>query len=293
MTKQPFAFVRDGKFAYAELQPFISIHGLNHLNTVALGADEQKAVDALNAAVTLLVVKHTFSTSLSNDAPSDTLKKVHSWEDSGWKGDYYNSQKECYTVVDLGSWYKTFNSDLAIEGITSHSSTWGWQALQNLQPHSTALRKLAKKHNVTIEVKLIDRILKHQEALRTDDMTLRIPDNVSDFGRAEGFAVFLGTGYADFQWSANTIEKAKLFGSENLAREAMRNNGRIDAVVVKVETAIKEICDSTSVSALHDALAALQKERLENALQNAELETLRAYVARMESQTTTEVKRKM
>lgn len=293
MSQQSFAFVCDGKFAYPELKSFVSIHGLNHLNSVALSTDEQKAVDALNAAVTFLTVKHTFSNSLSNDAPSDTLEKVYVLDDSGWKGDYYNSQKECYTVVDLGSWYKTFNPDLAVEGITSHSSTWGWQALQDLQTHSTALRKLSKKHNVTIEVKLIDRILKHQEALRADDMTLRISDNVSDFGRAEGFAVFLGTGYADFQWSSNTIEKAKLFGSESLAREAIKNHRSTDAVVVKVETEIKEICDATSVEALHDALAALQKERLENALQNAELETLRAYVARMESQTTTEVKRKM
>lgn len=293
MSGQPFAFVRDGKFAYPELKPFVSVYGLNHLNTVALSADEQKTVAALNEAVKSLMLKSVFSPNMSNDAPPDELEKTHSWEDTGWDGSYYNSQKKCHTVVDLGAWYKTYNPEIAVKDVTSHSNTWGWDALKRLQPHSTALRKLAKKYNVNIEVKLIDRVLKHQEALSANDMTLRIPDNVSDFGRAEGFAIFLGTGYADFQWSANTIEKARLFGSENLAREAIKNNRCANAVVVKVETSIKEICDPTSASALQDALSALQKERLNNALQTAELETLRAHVARLEGASPQTAKRKM
>ncbi len=292
--KHHFAFVRDGKFAYPELKSFVSVHGLKHLNNLTLTAEENKALEALNVAVKSLVVKSVFATNMSNDAPSEELEKVPDWDDTGWNGEYYNSEKQCYTVVDLGSWYKTFDTDFYIEEVTSQSNSWGWDALQDLQTHSNALRKLSKKYNVSIEVKLIDRIIKNVQALQAEEMVLRIPDNLSDFGRAEGFAVFLGKGYADFQWYPNTIEKAKLFGSEKLAREAIENNRCKDAVVVKVETVIKEICGSSvTANALQDALALLQKERLDHALQTAELETLRAHVARIESQTPTEVKRKM
>lgn len=295
-NKHHFAFVRDGKFSYPELKSFVSVYGLKHLNSLALTEDEQKTVEALNVAVKSLVIKNVFAPNMSNDAPSSELEKVPDWDDTGWNGEYYNSEKQCYTVVDLGSWYKTFDTDFYIEDVTSQSSSWGWEALQDLQTHSNALRKLSKKYNVSIEVKLIERIVKNTQALSSEEIVLRIPDNLSDFGRAEGFAVFLGKGYADFQWYPNTIEKAKLFGSEKLARDAMENNRCSDGVVVKVETVIKEICDSSvTADALQDALSLLQKERLENALQTAELETLRAHVARLENQMGTDntSKRKM
>lgn len=283
-TLNPFAFARDGKFATPILAPFISVYGLNYLNSASLDPTEKKVVDALNAAVQRLAVHKIWSSNFTHDAPAKKLSKVKNWRDDSWTGEYYKSDKEVYTVIDLGSWGKNYIPEHGLEKITAHPNSFGWSELDTLQPYATTLRKIAKKYEVNIEVKLIERIRKYKDALDSNEMSIRATDSVSDFGRAEGFAVFLGSGYADFQWSPNTIEKAKLFGSENLARAAIKNNRPRNAVVVKVETTLKEICDTTSMSALHDALAALQKERLEHALQTAELETLRAHVARMENQ---------
>lgn len=294
-TLNPFAFARDGKFATPILSPFISVYGLNYLNSVSLDPTEKKAVDALNAAVQRLAVHKRWFSNFTNDAPAEKLIKINKLQDNSWTGMYYIIDKDAYTVIDLGSWGKTYTPEHGLEKITAHPNNFGWSELETLQPYATVLRKISKKYEVNIEVKLIERIRKYKEALDANEMSIRAADSFSDFGRAEGFAVFLGSGYADFQWSPNTIEKAKLFGSENLARAAIKTNRANNAVVVKVETTLKEICDTTSVSALHDALAALQKERLENALQTAELETLRAHVARMENQMGTDNtnKRKM
>lgn len=292
-TTHPFSFVRDGKFTLPTKHPFISVLGLKYLNTVALEPEEQKAVDALNCAVKSLTTETMYSPTHGNDDVPKELSKVTDWE-GNWKGEYYNTQKPCFIVVDLGSWTKTYTTEHGIDKITDQPSTWGWDALESLQAYSNTLRKLAKKHNVNIEVKMIERVRKYKDLLSTEEISVRAPNSLSDFGRAEGFAVFMGQGYADFQWLPNTIEKAKLFGSESLAREAMQNNRCNDCVVVKVETVIKEVYDtSTTSDALRDALAALQKERLEQALQTAELETLRAHVARLENPTASDTKRKM
>lgn len=289
-TAHPFAFSRDGKFSSPFLTVFISVRGLKHLNSSNLDPDEKKAVEALNAAVQTFVVNELWSTTFTHDAPANKLEKIMNWPSNNWTGEYYKTSKKSYAVVDLGPWGKNYSPEHNIETITAHPNSWGWAALERLQPHSAMLRKISKKYQVHIEVKLIDRARKFQQALNAGEMSTRTADSVSDFGRAEGFAVFLGRGYADFQWCANTIEKAKLFGSENLAREAIKNNrASNNAVVVKVETSLKEICDTQAslqnTSALTEALSALQKERLENALQSAELETLRAYVAQLEKNT--------
>lgn len=292
-TTHPFSFVRDGKFALPTRYPFISVLGLKHLNTVALEPEEQKAIDALNGAVKSLATETMYSPTHSNDDVPKELSKVTDWE-GNWKGEYYNTKKPCFIVIDLGSWTKTYTAEHGIEKITDNPNTWGWDTLEALHPYSNTLRKLAKKHHVNIEVKMMERVRKYKEMLNSEEISVRAPNSLSDFGRAEGYAVFLGNGYADFQWVPNTIEKAKLFGSESLARQAMENNRCSNGVVVKVETVIKEVCDTANSSdALRDALAALQKERLEYALQHAELETLRAHVARMENQTAPEAKRKM
>ena len=292
-TTHPFSFVRDGKFALPTQCPFITVKGMKNLKNVELNAEEQKAVDALNGAAKSLMTETMYSPTHGNDDVSTLLTKVTDWE-GNWEGEYYDTKKQCYVVIDLGSWTKTYTTEHGIEKITNHPNTWGWNALETLQPYSNTLRKLAKKHHVNIDVKMIERVRKYKEMFNAEEMSVRAPNSLSDFGRAEGFAVFMGTGYADFQWVPNTIEKAKLFGSESLARQAMENNRCRDGVVVKVETVIKEVCDTSATSdALRDALAALQKERLEYALQHAELETLRAHVARMENQTAPEAKRKM
>lgn len=299
-TTNPFAFARDGKFATPVLTPFISVYGLNYLNSASLDPIEKKAVDALGAAVQRLAVHKKWSANFANDAPTEELTKVKNWQDDNleWTGEYFASEKEVYSVIDLGSWGKSYTPEHGIDKITVHSNTWGWDALEALQPYATALRKIAKKYEVNIEVKMIERVRKFKDMLQSEEMSIRASDSLSDFGRAEGFAVFLGSGYADFQWCPNTIEKAKLFGSESLAREAMKNK-RYTGVVVKVETVIVEICGATHqcdqqlAENLTDALAALQKERLDNALQSAELETLRAHVARMENAQIQTIKRKM
>jgi len=298
-TTNPFAFARDGKFATPILTPFISVYGLNYLNNASLDPTEKKAVDALNAAVQRLAVHKRWFSNFTNDAPAEKLIKINKLQDNSWTGMYYIIDKDAYTVIDLGSWGKTYTPEHGLEKITAHPNNFGWAELETLQPYAATLRKIAKKYEVNIEVKLIERVRKYKEALDSNDMSIRAPDSVSDFGRAEGFAVFLGSGYADFQWCPNTIEKAKLFGSESLARETMKNKRCKTGVVVKVETVMVEICgdpnqgDQQLAENLTGALAALQKERLNNALQSAELETLRAHVARLENANAQPPKRKM
>lgn len=300
-TAHPFNFTKDGLFATPQSEYVLSVHALGVLKDYKTMATEEEkaAIEALEKASVSFFTADQFSPTLKNDVPEHLLEglKKKDWRTNAWYGKYEASIKDSLCVVLPGNWVRNFSPDHYLPAaVTDNPSTWGWAAVEELAPHQKLLKKICATVGVSLNTSVFKKVANLTEAFSDNRIEKRTPSGVNDLGRSSGYAVYWpGRGYADFQWSGNTIEKAKLFGSQALAEKAMHHH-RVKGVVVKVGVSLEQVCTPIPKGCedLNEALAVLQSQRMSEALKAMEIDQLRARLAELEgSPQTAPLKRRM
>lgn len=283
-TLHPFAFEKEGKFSTPTLDYLLSVHAAEKLCAhTPRNTKEQKALDAFKSAVQNLKTHTVYSMTKANDAPEQDVKKsVYNHADGVCV--YHATRKECYVVVQPSTFQDIFYPNHNLDnGVTPDPKSWGWDAVLSLRPHKKVLEDLATELDISLNTTVFQRTANLNSLIEKGGAVVRLPDSVVDMGRASGFVVYVKRGYMDPKFKVSTIEKAWVFGSERLAQMAINRYNWKGGVIVEVEVSLKRVVGAAPNGQLNEALAALQKERMQEALKNMEIDVLRERLAELES----------
>lgn len=257
----PFAFEHNGFFARPQLDFVMTVFAVEQFkNYQPKNEKERVAVeDLLNFAAHLVKVPHT-RLLISEQKPGD-FPKSKIGVPSDWM---------MYLTIPLPAAFRqNYYPDHYLD-ITSHPNHWGWPTAQNLVAQAPILRTIAKQLDCNLKFTPIKKAAEWYSKWGTE-LSVREPDALSDVGRTSGFASYIeGSGYIDAQGCPNTLSKARLFPNADEARKVDSK-----AIAVEIEIGVKHVCDSTSDQRLIEAVDLLQKERLQEALEKAQIEVLR------------------
>lgn len=282
-TLHPFAFEKEGKFSTPTLDYLISVHAAEKLCAhVPRNTKEQKALDAFKSALQNFKTHTLYSFTKANDAPEQAVKKA-AYNCGNGACRYHSTRKECYTVVQPSVFQDIFSPNHGLENhVTTDPKSWGWDAVLSLRPHKKVLEDLATELEISLNTTVFQRTANLKNLIDKGGAVVRLPDSVVDMGRASGFVVYLQRGYMDPKFKVSTIEKAWVFGSERLAQMAINRYNWKKGVIVEVEVSLKRVMGTAPDGQLYEALAALQKERMQEALKNMEIDVLRERLAELE-----------
>lgn len=284
-TGTPFAFNFGGYSAKPVFEPFVSHYAVQTLK--AYQPQNTKEQTALQALFDLL--PHLISLNdggckdlKSGDIPENEFKSMEPWK---IKSKAYRPKSKYYGTVGPGDLRSNFNPDHDLP-ITACPKDWGWENANDIAVHATVLRKIAKHLDINLRLSLLKTVSEYNERLN-DNLFIRQSNALNDIGKTFGYATyFSGKGYGDTQGYPNTLDKARLYPNAQAARAQ-------GGVAVKIEISAVEACDPTNDPDLLEALSALQKERMQDALRHMEIEALRTRLNELEGQTANTTKRKM
>lgn len=282
-TLHPFAFEKEGKFSTPYFDHLISVHAAEKLLAhVPRSPKEEKALSAFKTAVSSLKTELMYSPTLTNDAPNDVRKKAFYQYNTEYFG-YHSTNKPCFVAVQPGTYQEIFEPDHQLEhNVTTNSNSWGWEEVLSLRPHKKVLEDLCTELEISFNTTLLQRTANIKNLMEKGSVKVRVPNSVADMGRASGFVVYSDNGYVDPKFNVSTIEKAWVFGSERLAQMAINRYGWSDGVIVEVEVSLKRVVGNAPDGQLNEALSALQKERMQEALKSMEIDALRERLAELE-----------
>ena len=262
-TLHPFAFEKEGKFSTPHLDYLMPVSAAEKLCAHSpRNLKEQNALEAFKSAVKELQIESVYCATKLND-----------WE----------SVKLCYVAVQPSTFQDLFNPDHGLKNhVTTDPKSWGWDAILSLRPHKKVLEYLSCELELTFNTTLLQRTANLKNLMDKGGAVVRVPNSVADMGRASGFVVYSDNGYVDPKFNVSTIEKAWVFGSERLAQMAINRYGWSDGVIVEVEVSLKRVVGNAPDGKLNEALSALQKERMQEALKSMEIDALRERLAELE-----------
>lgn len=281
----PFAFNFNGYSAKPVFEPLISYHAVNTLKNYQPQTDKEKR--ALEALFDFLPHVLTFDDAgckdlKSGDIPESDFKSMEPWK---IKSKAYRPKSKYYGTIGPGDLRANFNPDHDLP-ITANPKDWGWENVQDVAPHSSVLRKIAKQLDINLRLSFLTTVSGYNERLN-GDIFIRQSDALNDIGKTFGYATYYpGQGYTDNQGYSNTLDKARLYPNADAARAR-------GAIAVKIEISAVEACDPTNDEGLLEALSSLQNERIQHALQHMEIEALRTRLKELEDQTAPATKKRM
>lgn len=260
-TSAPFAFEHNGFFARPQLDFVMTVFAVEQFkNYQPKNEKERTAIQSLldfaNHLVKVPYARVLISEQKSGDFPKSKIGAPSDWM--------------MYLTIPLPAAFRqNYYPDHEFK-ITSSPNDWGWPNAENVVAHAAILRAIAKQLDCNVKFTPIKKAAEWYNKLGTE-LSVREPDALSDVGRTSGFASYIeGSGYIDAQGYPNTLSKARLFPNADEARKVDSK-----AIAVEIEIGVKRVCDSTSDQRLIEAVGLLQKERLEEALQKAEIDVLR------------------
>lgn len=281
----PFAFNFDGYSAKPVFEPIVSHHAVQTLRTYQCKSDKEKI--AMQALFDFLPHLLSFDDQgckdlKSGDLPENEFKSMEPWK---IKSRSYRSKSKYYGTIGPGDLRSNFNPDHDLP-ITANPKDWGWENIENVLPHASVLRKIAKHLDINLRLSFLATVSGYNDRLN-DNIFIRQSDPLKDIGKTFGYATYHpGKGYTDNQGYSNTLDKARLYPNAAAARAR-------GAVAVKIEISAVEVCDPTNDPGLLEALSSLQNERIQHALQHMEIEALRARLEELEGQTVNTTKKRM
>ena len=277
-----------GAFCDPQYVPVISEYALELLRTYAQQTTvpvphQEACLKFLEVVDTLPVVK-THSSTLKNDEPNPTL---NDW--SSKPGEYHFSYKNARVMVEVGS-ARTRFQPMGNEGIAPHVSTWGWEQMASLLPYCAALKSVSKALDITIETKIIRLASRLWADWQSGGLTLREESVDQDLAQSSAWIIFdqRNQKYVDAQWYSAALSAAKLFPSKELALHAIKKSRHSNADFVPVEVSMQiasldlATLDDQKSAPLMQAYSIIQKEKIEEALRQADVEQLRARLAALE-----------
>jgi len=258
----PFAFEHNGFFARPQLDFVMTGFAVEQFkNYQPKNEKERVAVEGLLNFATHLVKDRYARFLVSEQKPGDfPASKIGAPSD--WM---------MYLTIPLPAAFRqNYYPNHELNITSNNPRDWGWAHAETLMEHATTLRSIAKQLDCNLKFTPIKKAAEWHNKLGTE-LSVREPNAVSDVGRTSGFASYIeDAGYIDAQGYPNTLSKARLFPNADEARKANPK-----AIAVEIEIGIKHVCDPTSDHRLIEAVGLLQKERLQEALEQAEIDVLR------------------
>lgn len=261
-TSVPFAFEHNGFFARPRLEFVITGFAVEQFKKYAPKNEKEKVAieHLLNFSAHLVkddCPRMLISEQKPGDFPASKISVPQDWMrhlaiplPAAFRQNYYP------------------NHELSIT--SSHPKNWGWSAAQDVIAHAPILRAIAKELDCNLKFTPIKKAAEWYNKLGTE-LSVREPQALNDVGRISGFASYIeDAGYIDAQGYPNTLSKARLFPNAEEARKVAST-----AIAVEIEISVKHVCDTTSDPRLTEAVGLLQKERLHEALEKAEIDVLR------------------
>lgn len=267
MTSQstPFAFNNNGLSAVPRLRFVLTAYAAQQFKLYApKNTNEQKALSVFNDFCEHLV-KTKEACLLNKDIKSGDfpVKKI------GAPSDLFLNLA---TVVP-SDYRQGFRPEHSLN-ISENPQSWGWSKAENVLSHIPVLRQIANSLNCNVKFEAIKKIAELYKDLESNKgITIRLPDVLNNLGRSVGYAAYVdGKGYIDMQGFPNTLDKARLYPN---AESAVKKFGFGTSLAVEIEISVKNIVGSSNDINLLAAVSVLQKERLEKAIEQAEVELLR------------------
>lgn len=214
----------------------------------------------------------------------------------------YKSHKwKSVVTVDRASTTSTLNED-----IPDCVENWGWPQVLKLATHTRLINAFVEKNSGALKkITNIAEVVKWNKKLEGGEYILNTINPNDRFAQSQGCAIFIsdnydGGGFLDARGNTGApLSGARLFESSGSAYTTIRSRGLEDAIVVHVNSSLSHIDanNTTSLSAatsLTDAVAYMERQRLEAALKEASVEQLKARLAELEPDVSTvAVRRKM
>lgn len=206
-------------------------------------------------------------------------------------GAFSFKHEKSYTLLAISSWLKTFPEILRLDQTTFDNQL---KAAKELNEFWKEFCRICARYSIPIEKKSVPKVVSIAQSLENKEFNYKTLDELNNFGSGYGYAVFYKNGYLDFQKRNVALVGARIFASEELAR-----NFYPQGTIVKIELSLNQIVSDNNNQKLEDALSAQQKKRLEQEMEHLEMEQLRERLAELEgkyseiSVTKTQPKRKM
>lgn len=280
----PFAFDFNGYSAKPVFEPIVSHHAVQTLKAYEVKSEKEK--NALQALLDFLPHLLTCNDGgckdlKSGDIPDNEFKSMEPWK---IKSPGYRPKSKYYGTIGPGDLRANFNPEHNLP-ISANPKDWGWENIQDIAPHASVLRKIAKQLDINLRLSFLTTVSGYNGRLN-DNIFIRQSDALKDIGKTFGYATYYpGKGYTDNQGYSNTLDKARLYPNANAARVR-------GAVAVKIEISVVEACDPTTDSGLLEALSELQRQRIKEALNHMEIEALRERLNELEGNLNTPTSKK-
>ena len=278
-----------GAFCDPQYVPIISEYALELLRTYAqqttVSVPHQEACLKFLEVVDTLPMIKAYSSTRKNDEPNPTR---NDWETKS--GDHYHySYKNSRAMVEVGS-ARTRFQPAGNKDILPQASTWGWEQMASLLPHCAALKSVSKALDLTIETKLIRLASRLSADWKSGSLTLREENLDQDLAQSSAWIIFdqRSQKYVDAQWYSAALSAAKLFPTKELALHAIKKSRHSNTDLVPVEVNMQiasldlSVLDDQKAAPLMQAYAIIQREKIEEALRQADVEQLRARLAALE-----------
>ena len=203
----------------------------------------------------------------------------------------YSKNKLCKMVVAVGSPSTTSRVN---EDIPESMEHWGWDETVRLATHMRAINAWYTKHEAKlIPLDNIQSVLKWKKRFDNGEYIFKNINPLDRFAQSEGCAIFIsnshsGGGFLDARGhSSAPLSGARLFESSGAAYTTIRSRDLQDAVVVHVNSSLLHIDANNTTHLgnagnLTNAVAHMERKRLEDALKDASVEQLKARLAELE-----------
>lgn len=217
---------------------------------------------------------------------------------------------------DIGHKKRTYKSVVIVrraattstlnEDIPNSVTDWGWPQAVKLATHTRLINTFIEKNRGLLnKINYIADVAKWNKKLENGEYILNHVDPNARFSQSQGCAIFVpnsydGGGFLDVRgYSRAPLSGARLFESSGSANTTIRSRGLDNAIVVHVNTSLSHIDPNNTRSlinanSLTDAVAYMERQRLEAALKEASVEQLKARLAELEPESAPDpIRRKM
>ena len=203
----------------------------------------------------------------------------------GYKKRAYKS----VVMVRRASTTSTLNED-----IPDCVNDWGWPQALKLATHTRLINAFIDKNQGSLnKITHVADVVKWNKKLENGEYILNNVDPNDRFTQTQGCAIFIpsnydGGGFLDIRgYGGAPLSGACLFESSGAANTTIRSRGLNNAIVVYVNTSLSHIDPNNTHSlsnpnSLTDAVAYMERQRLEAALKEASVEQLKARLAELE-----------
>ena len=304
-AKNPFLFATDqGNLLEVKKYPIIGVGGLNILKAsielLPPKSPTRQSFENVYAYLQTLQKTEILSSNKINDLSAQ--EKV--WLNQRTSDKIYNSYKTCVYILLPGPNKSNFTPTETLETTSPSPQTFKWD-VEHLVNDWKVVASLAKKEEIYFPSNLLSTILKAKKEWERGTLSARFPEPEADLARNDVYVVLNKRHgkYVTPQSNLGNLAQARMFETKAAAEkyiekktyEKHKENVVVSAQLRLTETFIPDL-PSDMHALFQDALARMQKEEIQKALEESTLASLQERVRQMQEErpvATTSPKKRM